>query len=59
MSWMATQQGLAISTSRDARIAGALYFAWLMMGCVRSVYVEFAIVGGDSASRAARIADHG
>jgi hypothetical protein len=45
-------------SASDARIAGALWFAWLMMGCVRSVYIEFTIVGGDPATRFARIAEN-
>lgn len=42
-------------SARDARIAGALYFAWLASGCVRSVYIEFTLMGGGADATAARL----
>jgi hypothetical protein len=55
---METPQDIRVVSSREARIVGALYFAWLPMGCVRSVYIEFTIIGGNAATRAARIVDN-
>lgn len=44
------QPGIRRASSRDARIGGALYLAWLPMGCVRAVYVQFTLLAGSFAA---------
>lgn len=46
------------ASSRDARIAGALYVAWLIMGVVRAIYVPLTLFGGGAAASTARILEH-
>ena len=55
---MEMQSDARLPSASHARVVGALYFAWLAMGCVRSVYIEFMIIGGDAATRAARIVEN-
>jgi hypothetical protein len=46
------------ASSRDARIAGALYVTWAIMAVVRAIYVPLTLFGGGAAATAARILEH-
>ncbi len=50
MTRLEPQPGIPIASSKDARIAGALYLAALPLGCVRAVYVQGTLLAGSFAA---------